>query len=62
MKLLIVLVLISATFNIKIKISQSGGGDNYSQSRNMGGWNTIRTCEPLAPSIQVGTLFSIYAE
>lgn len=62
MKLLYVFLLISATFSIKIKIKtpkRRGGGRS---SPAPGGWNTNRSCSPIAPQIQMGTIFSIYAE
>ena len=62
MKLLYVFMLLSATFSIKIRIKTPKKDGGYSQTPAPGGWSTSRSCNPIAPGIQMGTLFSIYAE
>ena len=55
---LIALLLISSIMSIKIKIrtpvNQNGGSS--------GGWNTVRGCNAISNNIEVGSLFSLYAE
>lgn len=62
-------LLLSASLAIKIKIKtpRTGGGSGSGsggggQSPVLGGWSTSRSCDPVAPQIQMGTLFSVYAE
>ena len=62
MKLLTVFLLISASLSIKIKIKTPRTGGGGGSSPAPGGWNTNRTCGTIAPQIQMGTIFSIYAE
>ena len=56
-KVIFTLLLLTTTFAIKIKIHKAGSSDTSSS-----GWDTSRTCEPIAPQIQIGACFSIYTE
>lgn len=60
-QLLFTLLLLTSTLTIKIKIRTPRSGSGNSSSAP-GGWNTNRTCDPIAPQVEVGSLFSIYAE
>jgi len=55
------LLLLSTTMSIKIKIRTPKSSGSSSQGQT-GVWNTNRTCGPIAPQVEVGSLFSIYAE
>jgi hypothetical protein len=58
-KIFFTILLLSTTLAIKIKIRtpKSSGG-----SSNTGNWDTSRSCNPIAPQIQIGACFSIYTE
>jgi hypothetical protein len=56
------LLLLSTTMSIKIKIRTPRSSGSSSSQGQTGGWNTNRSCGPIAPQVDVGSLFSIYAE
>ena len=58
-KIIFTFLLLTTTLAIKIKIRtpKASGGSSSS-----GNWNTSRSCNPIAPQIQIGACFSIYAE
>ena len=58
------LLLISTSLAIKIKIRtpKNQQSSDSGAPTTTGGWNTIRQCNPIAPNINVATLFSLYAE
>jgi len=58
------LLLISTSLAIKIKIRtpKNQQASDSGAPISTGGWNTIRHCNPIAPNINVATLFSLYAE
>lgn len=60
----IALLLISTTLSIKIKIRTPKNQTPSDSGAPLltGGWNTERGCDPITDNVELGTLFSLYAE
>lgn len=59
---LLALLLISASLSIKIKIRTPKSGSSGPGMPAPGGWSVNRSCGAVAPNVEMGSLFSLYAE
>lgn len=63
MKLLLIsLLLLTPSLAIKIKIRTPKGQSTSPSTPAPGGWRVKRSCKRIAPNVEMGSVFSIYAE